>query len=97
MVSYSYEEYMVVRRLHVKREYENFHISKHFNESGQLYEIIEMSGFVHTTHQTVHFLCPHRGLRTASLNMTDKGLWYESLLAWDYGQKDLNLLLTNTK
>ena len=84
MVSRSIEEYVVVRHLHLKREYVKFHNSRRFEELGELYESTEMSRFVNTTHQAGHFLCPPPYLRTACLNMTDKGLWYESLLAWDY-------------
>ena len=73
--------------LHLKREYVNFHNSRRFEELGELYESTEMSRFVNTRLGT--FYVHHRDLRTACLNMTDKGLWYESLLAWNYAQKDL--------
>ena len=74
MVSRSIEEYVVVRQrhLHLKREYVNFHNSWRFEELGELYESTEMSRFVNTRLGT--FYVHHRDLRTACLNMTDKGL-----------------------
>ena len=58
MVSCIFEDYVVVRHLHLEREYVNFHNSKRFEELGELYESTDMSGFVNTAHQTVHFLLP---------------------------------------
>ena len=53
MVSCSFEEYVVVRHLHLEREYVNFHNSRRLEKLGQLYENTEMSGLVNTTNQTV--------------------------------------------
>ena len=62
MVSCSFGEYVVVRHLHLEREYVNFHNSRCLEKLGQLYENTEMSGLVNTTHQTVLLL--RRDIRT---------------------------------
>ena len=50
MVSCIFEDYVVVRHLHLEREYVNFHNSKRFEELGELCESTDMSGFVNTAH-----------------------------------------------
>ena len=82
MVSCRFEEYAVVRHLHLQREYVNFHSSKRFKELGELYKSTEMSGFVNTTVNT----------RLCTFMPTTV------ICEWlHYGQKDFILLLTNPK
>ena len=80
----------------LQREYVNFHNSKRFKELGELYKSTEMSGFVNTTHQAVHFLCSPLWFANGLLEHDRQGfvLWEAS---WPGTTDKRILLLTNPK